>query len=548
MSEICLRDSILAEWLSKQDKCYKNYMKLKGFIGIARTFKSGHEITFDDESIRKSCGVNKEKVRSLLVQLGNFREFAVKKLFSLALKKVSDETGKSMREILDTHFFIEAGSTNVTSDYDITISGPYCSQVIEYMFELYYKQFGTVLPVGFDSNLYPGTASYTTIDGLHPDFSTPGQAEGFLHIDLNIGQYGSKTMLLPMVTKTKNGNATVSTLQNYQWACSKLHDGFSELYGTDYMVQVPSGFSVFLNHGQKISSICRNQFCSLVGGEKMSELDSEVRSLRKSYTDMWTHCRTLDSYYREGLNSQLPHERINLTQDLIPYVNTSLGYSNLVAWLCSEAYYSSFTVYAIVVCLQLGYNGAGFIKDVWIVAIIENLADLIKHMLHTISHSEHTHGGADNVTDDAYKKMYITYSKYYYRIYYCLTNYQEMTGETITADASAKLSSLEKALARRKDFNIAQADSDNIWGSDCLNIENIRNPRTWLQNTAVMLMNMLNGFLPSQTPAITMPLAEGVGAYKGAGKRKNKTRKGKHSKKRKRKRKNTSKKRKSRKK
>ena len=55
------------------------------------------------------------------------------------------------------------------------------SQVIEYMFELYYKQFGTVLPVGFDSNLYPGTASYTTIDGLHPDFSTPGQAEGFLH-------------------------------------------------------------------------------------------------------------------------------------------------------------------------------------------------------------------------------------------------------------------------------------------------------------------------------------------------------------------------------
>ena len=73
-----------------------------------------------------------------------------------------------------------------------------------------------------------------------------------------------------------------------------------------------------------------------------------------------------------------------------------------------------------------------------------------------------------------------------------------MTGETITADASAKLSSLEKALARRKDFNIAQADSDNIWGSDCLNIENIRNPRTWLQNTAVMLLNMLNGFLPSK--------------------------------------------------
>ena len=90
--------------------------------------------------------------------MGEFRKFTVKNLFDLALENISNDTDLSI-ETLKNSIFIEAGSTNVTSDYDITISGPYCSQVIKHMFEIYYNQFQTVLPVGFDSNLYPGTAS-----------------------------------------------------------------------------------------------------------------------------------------------------------------------------------------------------------------------------------------------------------------------------------------------------------------------------------------------------------------------------------------------------
>jgi hypothetical protein len=536
MSEI--KDNILTEWLAQDSNCYKSYMKLKGFIDIARTFKSGHEITFSDENISKACKVKPENVRSLLVQLGKFRKFALNKLFNLALQKVAYNNKINPKEIQKNHFFIEAGSTNVTSDYDITISGPYCSEVIEYMFEIYFDQFGTVLPVGFDSNLYPGTASYTTVDGLHEDFKKP--SKNFLKIKLKIGDYGEKEMLLSMVTNTPQGD---STLQNYQWACSKLYDALSSLKDSDHEVETPHGFKSFLEHGQKISDICRERFCNQLvdkgtnkrgGGESNAALDSEVNSLHKSYEDMWEHGKHLDAYYREGSNSKLPHERIDLPETLKQYVNTPLGYSNLVAWLCSEAYYSSFTVYAIVVSLQLGYPGAGFIKDVWLVAVIENLADLIKHMLHTISHSEEQKSPGV-VEEVEYKKMYITYSKYYYRIYYCLTKYEEFTGIDFGVDASVKLSSLDKALDRRKDFNIELANKDNIWGPECLNITNIRKPREWLKETTIFVMNILN----KEFGASIVP---GVG-----GKRKRKTRKGKHSKKRKkRKRKNRSKKRRSR--
>ena len=234
----------------------------------------------------------------------------------------------------------------------------------------------------------------------------------------------------------------------------------------------------------------------------------EIESSNESYAHMWTHCKTLDAYYREGLKSNLPHKRIDLPKGLLPYVNTSLGYSNLVSWLCSEAYYSSFTVYAIVVSLQLGYNGVGFIKDVWLVAVIENLADLIKHMLHTISHSE-KHKRPGVVEEVEYKKMYITYSKYYYRIYYCLTKYEEFTGKNFNVGASVKLSTLDMALARRKDFDIKKADENNIWGPKCLNIKNIKKPREWLEETTIMVMEMLNDHLQPMPTGKDNPMGDG---------------------------------------
>ena len=546
-------NTILDNYIENQTKCYKNYMKLKGFIGIARAFKSGKNIEFDNNDINLSCGISKqEEIKNLLIQLGEFRKFTVKELFNLALNKVSTDYSKDIKDIKAAHFFIDTGSTNITSDYDVTVSGPYCSQVIKYMFEIYNEQFQTVLPVGFDSNLYPGTATFPTIDGLHESFSGETPPKGFLHVKITIGDYGPKKILLPMITKrlTKTNEdrqslqlPEPSTVQNYQWACSKLHDGLSQLYKADYTRVVktfPSNFQSFLTHGEKISQICKKKFCDVhtveaVDNRKQTEantdyeLNSEANSLNKSYIQMWTHCEALDKYYREGFNSPLPHLTMKVPKELTQYVNTSLGYSNLVAWLCSEAYYSSFTVYAIVVCLQLGYNGDGFIKHVWLVAIIENLADLIKHMLHAISHSEYEHNNdASKILDDEYKKMYITYSKYYYRIYYCLTKYYSMASTDKTEEynkAKARLGKLEHALLRRKDFDITKADDDNIFlDGDCLNIKNINNPREWLKTTAEDLMTKLNSVLPTQS----------------GGKRKKKTRK--RSKKRKRK--NRSKKRK----
>jgi hypothetical protein len=515
------KPTILDKYMVNQTKCFKSYMKLKGFPGIAREFKSGHEIKFNEASINNSCEVvGKDKIEKLLIKLGEFRIFTIENLFNLALEKVSSDN-PNIENIEKKHFFVAAGSTNVTSDYDVTISGPYCSQIIKHMFEIYRKQFDTVLPIGFDTNLYPGTAGYTTIDGLHQDFSDSAP-DGFLHITLDIGNYKDKTVLLPIKTKGKEGtDENASTIQNYQWVCSKLHDGLSQLYDdNEYNVLVDkfNVFKSFLEDGKKISELCKKKFCEKQETKETDELTIEANTLTKSYTDMWTHCEKLDEYYRNGLNNELPHEMMEDLDNFNEYINTPLGYSCLVNWLCSEAYYSSFTVYAIVVCLQLKYSGEGFINDIWLVAIIENLADLIKHMLRTISHSEEK---SDEVSEDEYKKMYITYSKYYYRIYFCLKNYYSMVGDDENKNnADARFEKLEQALQRRKDFDIVQADADNIWGKDCLDIDNINEPKNWLKKTATNLITTLNSVIQ-------------INKTGRGGKRKKKTRKRKRSKKKK---------------
>ena len=97
-------------------------------------------------------------------------------------------------------------------------------------------------------------------------------------------------------------------------------------------------------------------------------------------------------------NKWFLHLKLDL-QGLGEYIDSVLGFSGLVNWLCSEAYYTNFAVYAIVISLQLGYDGDDFNPNIWLVAAIENLADLIKHMLHEVATIPST------AEEDVFKKL-----------------------------------------------------------------------------------------------------------------------------------------------
>ena len=453
------------ELINIDNNCFLSYMQLYGFHNIVRTYKGGHEIIFDIEHLKRCNRQNKQSIKYLLRSLGSFRIYAINYLFTEALKEIPES---------ENHFLNASGSNNITSDYDITIVGPYSCLLIEKMFNKFYEMFGIVLPIAFDTNLYPGCVSFPSVAGANEVFQGENIPKGYLRL-----QVDGRMCVLP-INPDKN-----STLHSYQWCCVKLLKAFNLLkFDFSEFRQIKS----HLIEGMRISKLCNSYFCETSSNDSSDIMQKEISKLRKENKYMCDFGKHLDTYYRDypSNGTELPHRNLGNGNKLEPYVNSILGYSSLIRWLCSEAYYSSYTVYAIVVALQLGYNGDEFNEHIWLVAIYENLADMIIHMLHAFAEIQYG-------SEDDYKKVYITYSKYYYRIYYCLYKYYLKKGNTEVADEkNKKVQNLnETVLPRRKDFNLELANQDNIWSS-IFQIKNLREPEAWLKGISHEILSELD--------------------------------------------------------
>ena len=447
------------------NNCFLSYMQLHGFPHIVRTYKGGHEITFDIQDLKKCNRQNKQSIEYLLRSLGSFRIYTINYLFTEALKEIPEP---------ENHFLNASGSNNITSDYDITIVGPYSCLLIEKMFNKFYEMFGTVLPIAFDTNLYPGCVSFPSVAGANEVFQGENIPKGYLRLQIE-----GRMCMLP-INPDKN-----SILHSYQWCCVKLFKAFNLLkFDFSVFIQIRK----HLNEGMRISQLCNSYFCEISSNNSSDIIQKEILKLKKENKYMCDFGKHLDAYYRDypSNGSELPHRNLRNGNKLEQYVDSILGYSSLIRWLCSEAYYSSYTVYAIVVGLQLGYDGDGFNEHIWLVAIYENLADMIIHMLHAFAEIHD-----DSI--DNYKKVYITYSKYYYRIYYCLYKYYLKKGNTEVADEkNKKVQNLkETVLPRRKDFNLELANQDNIWSS-IFQIKNLRDPEAWLKGISHEILSELD--------------------------------------------------------
>ena len=175
-----------------------------------------------------------------------------------------------------------------------------------------------------------------------------------------------------------------------------------------------------------------------------------------------------------------------------PFVNSLLGYSALIKWLCSEAYYSSYTVYAVVLALQLGYSGK-LPKHVWLVASIENLADLLMHMQHELTQIESS--------PREIKRLFIKYSKYLYRIEYCLYHTEP------TEKRREHLEELKIVLKLRKTYDLQIANRLNVWSIMATgNKFNKRAVRQWLEKTTNQYMKVFATKINSVFPNLQKQL------------------------------------------
>ena len=134
-----------------------------------------------DNNKRKSeyfNGLSEQQQKLTLEILGSVRKYLVEQIF------------RCQGKISDNEYFA-AGSTNITSDYDLAITGPNANEIMWGMFKKFLKQYGEALPYAFDTNLYSSPLYiHTTHEGKKLD-KVRNSSETFPRVD-----YGKREFTL----------------------------------------------------------------------------------------------------------------------------------------------------------------------------------------------------------------------------------------------------------------------------------------------------------------------------------------------------------------
>lgn len=350
--------------------------------------------------------------------LGSIRKYTVQSYFDCAKAAVKTKTG-SLNE------YFAAGSTNITSDYDVTIAGPDANEIMWIMFKKFVKKFKSSLPYSFDSNLYSSPLYIHTAENGSKLTNIRSSGPHFPRVN-----YGARNFTLVPYNK-------VHINEELAWAGIKL---------------LPILETHIKGKHQKLYDILQ-QSATL-----KAELDMECQTAEGKYPELQEFLKTGD-YDEETKkiikNYFLQYTSQKVCEDYVYNSNALKGdknffyHSNKSNYFSSEAYYTSSAVNSIVVENQLGnkldFGTRSFDikRKIYLTAAIENLGDMFNHM---------THENSSNV-----KKTIVKYSKYLYRIYFCLGK----SGDIKDADKAEKIK--KDIIPFRKTYNTKAMDKLNSW-------------------------------------------------------------------------------------
>ena len=420
-------------------ECIESYLGIKGWNPIVKSYKAGKELSFKEDP--HNCTISLDKVPGILLILGGFRLNIVQTIITKTKELLKVNKIDSDEEI-DTIAISAPGSTNLTSDYDLTVTGKNSCKFIWEFLKLFIDTYGLPPSLSIDSNLYPSSSSYNTSIGCIDQIET--KKENIRKININ-----SKEFILYLPENINDLNC----IHDLKWAFAKLWKNISDDIG------LKPEMKYLLEEGKKIDDLCQTIFCDKDKKdipevtdllEKINHHKEKSKTILTNYYYMCQLGRPLDNLFGKDEGFHITEQDLlKENKELHPYINSVLGYSSLVKWLCSEAYYSNFTVYAIVIALQLEYQGE-FPEIVWLVAAIENLADLLLHMNHELKEID------DTVKTEKIQQILIKYSKYVYRIVFCLDKIN-------IENEHQKLNDLEQVLKLRKTLDLKEANIIGAW-------------------------------------------------------------------------------------
>ncbi|RZD42753.1 MAG: hypothetical protein CXT73_02340 [Methanobacteriota archaeon] len=414
-------------------KILKAYLD-EGWDAITKNYKSG-EVSFSgkERSNNKNILELKNHFDSLLPAdktlalefLGSIRKYTVETFFNCAKAALNTKTGN-----LNEYF--AAGSTNITSDYDVSVSGPDGNEIMWLMFKKFVKKFGSSLPYSFDSNLYSGPLYiHTSENGTKISVKPPGLL--FPRLD-----YGSRNFTL-----VPNNIDDVN--EELSWACIKLLSIFETHIKDKHqsLENILIRSRTYKDHLMLECSNAENKYAELVDFLKSQSFNDDTKKIIKNYYLQYMSQKVCQNFVYYGKSKFSPKDTIGDKEQ-----QNFFYYSNKANYYASEAYYTSSAVNTIVVENQLGHDlelksrSPDIRKKIYLTAAIENLGDMYNHMLHEKGNT---------------KRTIVKYSKYLYRIYYAL-------GKSGNLEEAKKATKINKiVIPFRKTYNIKMMDKLKAW-------------------------------------------------------------------------------------
>ena len=250
----------------------------------------------------------------VLKLLGSFRVFYIDTLFKKFNKK---------RE----NYYLAFGSTNILSDYDITIVGPNACEISKKIYETYLNEYKKTMAFSFDTNIYIAGFYYYSPTIINP--SIKKNIITFKHKKYNISLFNFQP------------------INSYQKEIS-LYYSFLKILDISFD-------NPFFNDLKKKS-------------KELLKTLKKHQSIEESYKYMFKNAEELFSY--------LYHSKEKDIDKIYELVCRTQYYS-------IESYYTPCTVNVVVLIMQGKFKLNHFNQFNYICSILENIGDLNNHWKHS---------------------------------------------------------------------------------------------------------------------------------------------------------------------
>ena len=410
-----LKSYIKTGWADITDT-YKDKKDSQGFelLPVRKPDSPGKERTVN---LNPKFGALKELEQTLALEmLGSIRKYLVERMFRCASGNFST----------CDHEYVAFGSTNITSDYDLSIMGPNANDIMWNMFKQFLNHYGHSLPYALDSNMYCGPIyTHTTPNGA--DLPVNPILDN-IRVD-----FGDRTFtFIPRNDDDLN--------EQLYMACIKLIP-LKHLLSPDSKL-----VSDYITTAEK--------YKLYFDDKKKENQDTELNEVSEGHIAPLC-LELIRDYYLQYLSGSVCAKHIyeNKALDSVTLPDgekkTNLFfYMGQESYYSSEAYYTSAAVNCVVVEMQQWKDRKSLPWDQdkrpskikiysYLTAALENLGDLYNHSLHE---------------KGEVKKIIIKYSKYLYRIYNIL-------GKIQVDDYAAKAEQIGKnVIPLRATYNMVKAE------------------------------------------------------------------------------------------